>query len=270
MKKILLLILFGCSVTVQAQELFVYTEPASNMPSGSLGVRLASMLMDEKKSNRIEYHLIPELMWGANKRIMLHADGFISNANKNLSFEGGSFYAKYRFLSSDQVHNHFRMAGYGRISFNNSNIHQEEIDMYGHNSGYQAGVVATQLLYKVALSANASYLHATNNGSENKFPQTQSSNAVNYSFSAGTLMLPKEYTTYKQTNVNFMLEVLGQTLRDNGRSYLDVAPALQFIFNSQARVDVGYRHQFYSSMYRTAPNGFLIRFEYLFFNAFKK
>jgi hypothetical protein len=83
-------------------------------------------------------------------------------------------------------------------------------------------------------------------------------------------MLPKEYTNYKQANVNLMLEMLGQTLGGNGKSYLDVAPALQFIFNSQARIDVGYRHQLYSSMYRTGPNGFLVRFEYLFFNAFKK
>jgi hypothetical protein len=269
MKKISFLFLLACSAALQAQELFVYTEPASNMPAGSLGVRFGNLLMDERNSGKYEYHLIPELMWGANKHLMLHADGFISN-NKNLSFEGGSFYAKYRFLTRDQVHNHFRMAAYGRISFNNSAVHQEEIDLYGHNSGYQAGLVATQLLYKIALSANASYMHATDNGSKNKFPQSQSSNAVSYSLSAGRLMLPKEYTNYKQTNVNLMLEILGQTLSGKGTSYLDIAPALQFIFNSQARIDIGYRQQLYTSMYRTAPNGFLLRFEYLFFNAFKK
>ena len=69
--------------------------------------------------------------------------------------------------------------------------------------------------------------------------------------------------------MNLLVEVLGQTLGNNGRSYLDVAPALQFIFNSQARIDIGYRQQMYSSMYRSAPNGFLVRFEYLFFNVFK-
>jgi hypothetical protein len=268
MKKIFFLFLIIGSAA-QAQELFIYTEPASNMPSHSIGVRLANMLMNEKYSNRYEYHLIPEIMWGANKRLMLHLDGFISNRTKDLSLEGGSFYAKYRFFSRDEVHNHFRMAAYGRVSYNNSDIHQEEIELYGHNSGYQAGIVATQLLYKVALSANASYVHATDNGSENKFPATQSSNAFNYSLSAGKLIFPKEYTDYKQTNMNVIVEVLGQTLGSNGRSYLDVAPALQFIFNSQARIDLGYRQQLYSSMYRSAPNGFLVRFEYLFFNPFK-
>ena len=269
MKKIWIFFLL-VSFKTHAQELFVYTEPASNMPLGSLGVRLANMLMDEKGSNKYEYHLVPEVMWGVNKRLMLHADAFLSNADKNFKAEGGSFYAKYRFLSTDQVHSHFRMAAYGRYSFNNSTIDQQEIDLYGHNSGWQTGFVATQLLHKIALSANLSYLHAMDNGNDNKFPSTQSGSAINYSFSFGKLMLPKEYTDYKQTNLNLMVEVLGQTLGDNDGSYLDIAPSLQFIFNSQARIDIGYRQQLMSSMYRTAPDGFLLRFEYLFFNAFKK
>jgi hypothetical protein len=70
------------------------------------------------------------------------------------------------------------MAAYSRYSFNNSEIHQQEIDLYGHNSGWQTGAVATQLLHKVALSANLSYLHAMDNGSDNKFPDVQSKDAV--------------------------------------------------------------------------------------------
>ncbi len=65
---------------------------------------------------------------------MVHGDVFISNRNIALSTEGGSIYAKYRFLSNDDVQKHFRMAGYGRYSFNNSDIHQEEINLYGHNT----------------------------------------------------------------------------------------------------------------------------------------
>jgi hypothetical protein len=87
---------------------------------------------------------------------------------------------------------------------------------------------------------------------------------VNYCLSAGKLILPKEYLDYKQTNLNLVVEVSGQTLSGNGRTYLDIAPALQFIFNSQLRIDAGYRQQLDSSMYRTSPNGFFVRFEYLF------
>ena len=270
MKQILIGCLLLVAYTTQAQELFVYTEPASNMPAKSLGIRATNMLMHEKQTSKYEYHLVPEVMWGVNKRLMLHANTFMSNVGRSFKAEGGSFYAKYRFLSTDAVHSHFRMAAYGKYSFNNSEIHQQEIDLFGHNSGIQAGLVATQLLHKGALSANLSYLQSMDNGSVNKFPDAQSNKAVSCSLSVGKLMLPKEYVDFNQTNLNFMVEVLGQTLgKDNG-SYLDIAPSIQLIFKSQARIDIGYRQQLMSSMYRTSPNGFLLRFEYLIFNAFKK
>jgi hypothetical protein len=65
------------------------------------------------------------------------------------------------------------------------------------------------------------------------------------------------------------LEFIGQRLNDNQKSFLDIAPSVQFIFNSQARVDIGYRRQLYSTMERTAPNGMVLKFEYLLFNVFK-
>jgi len=198
---------------------------------------------------------------------MLHADLFLSNKEEDLSADGVSFYAKYRLLSNEQVHSHFRMAAFARLSFNSSNIGQEEIDLYGQNSGYQGGIIATQLLHKTALSATAGFAHAMNNGSDNKYPANQSKDAVSYTFSFGKLLLPKEYISYKQTNMNLMVELLGQTLGSNGKSYLDAAPSLQFIVNSQARIDIGYRRQLYSSMYRHSPNGLQLRLEYLFFNA---
>ena len=92
---------------------------------------------------------------------------------------------------------------------------------------------------------------------------------MNYTLSVGKLMLPKVYKSFKQTNVNLMLELLGQRLNENRKSYLDIAPSIQFIINSQARVDIGYRQQVYSTMIRTAPNGMVLKFEYTFFNAFK-
>ncbi len=269
MKKFLLIlvVVFNYAL-VHAQELFVFTEPASNMPKGSLGLRITSTVMKEKLENAYNLHLLPELMWGVNKNLMLHAEGFISNRSKSMSAEGFGVYAKYRFLSNDKVHSHFRMAAYGRVSYNNSDIHQEEIEINGHNSGYETGVVATQLLNKVALSSSAGFEKALDNHNY-KFPSQQSSSAIDYTFSVGKLMLPKNYTDYKQTNVNLMTEFLGQTLAGNGKSYLDATASVQLIFNSQARFDVGYRQQLYSSMYRSASNGFLIRFEYLFFNAVK-
>jgi len=269
MKKLIpLVILFITTQKIQAQELFVYTEPASNMAAHAVGGRLTNMMMNEKSSSKINYHLLPELMFGISQKLMLHAEAFISNRNERLSVEGGGLYGKYRFLSNDDVHSHFRMAAYGRYSFNNSDVHQEEIETNAHNSGYELGIVATKLVNKIAISSSISYEKATDNGNSNRFPSGLSNNALNYTLSLGKLMLPKEYKSYNQTNLNLMVEVLGQRL-SNGKSFLDIAPALQFIINSQARIDLAYRKQLYSDMLRTAPNGFLLRFEYTFFNVWK-
>ena len=269
MKYLFISFCIAFSLNVHAQELFVVTEPASNMPTGSIGVRLAQSFMKEKFESGYNYHIMPEVMWGANKNLMLHASAFISNRNKSLVTEGGSVYAKYRFFSVDDLHQHFRVAAFGRYSFNNSDIHQEEINTMGHNSGYEAGVVATQLIKKVAISASSSYEQAANNTAKNKFPIALNNNATNYTLSFGRLMYPNKYKSYKQTNINLMMEFMGQTLNGNGKSFLDVVPSLQFIINSQARIDVAYVKEIYSSMFRTAPNGLYLKFEYSFFNVTK-
>jgi hypothetical protein len=101
------------------------------------------------------------------------------------------------------------------------------------------------------------------------FPSEFGDNATNYTLSFGKLMYPKVYTSYQQTSINLMVEFVGQTINTNGRSYLDVVPAVQFIINSQARIDVAYRRELISSMLRTAPNGIYLNLEYTFFNVSK-
>ncbi|MBX2905709.1 MAG: hypothetical protein KF744_06705 [Taibaiella sp.] len=250
-----------------AQELFVYSEPASNMPAGSTGLRLSNWIMDEPAANRINYHLIPEIMWGVNRDLMVHAEGFFSNRNGQLVAEGAGVYAKYRFFSRDEVFHHFRMAAFGRVASNNADIHQEAIMTNGHNTGYQVGLVATQLLHKLALSATGYYEYAADNFGKHEIPVGQPRQALNYILSAGKLMLPKHYKSYNQTNLNLMLEVIGQELPETGQRTLDIAPSIQLIFHSQARLDIGYRQELYSNALRTAPNGMLVRFEYLLFKS---
>ena len=254
------------SFQVKAQELFVFTEPASNMPSNSIGIRLGQSLMNEQIKSGYNYHLMPEIMFGINKNLMVHTSVFVSNRNSGLVIEGGSFYAKYRFFSVDDVHSHFRLATFGRYSFNNADIHQEEIETMGHNTGFETGIIATQLINKVAISSTITFEKALDNNPNYDFPSTQSNNSTNYSLSFGKLVYPKKYTSFKQTNINLMVEILGQTLNQNGKSYLDVAPSIQFIINSQARIDLAYKQELYSAMLRSAPNGFYLKMEYTFFN----
>lgn len=266
MRKIrLFFVVINCQ-NIFGQELFVITDPASNVPANSLGVNVMQSLFKEEMKSGYNYHFMPEVSYGLNKNIMFRASAFVSNRNNDLVTEGGSFYTKYRFYSSDDLNSHFRLAAYGRYSFNNADIHQEQIETLGHNSGFETGIIATKLIKKVAISSSVSFEKALDNKPNYPFPDNIGDNATNYTLSFGKLMYPKKYTNYKQTNINLMVEFVGQTINENGKSYLDVMPAVQFIFNSQARLDFAYRQELVSSMVRSAPNGFYFNLYYTFFD----
>jgi len=268
MRYLSIVFLLFISFNINAQELFVVTEPASNAPAGSIGVRLGQSLMKNQMDGGNIYSLSPEVTWGINKNLMVRASTNFNDMNSGLDLKGGGVYAKYRFFSVDDLQSHFRMAAFGRYSWNNSPIQQEAIDMMGMNSGYEAGLVATQLIKKVALSSTVSYGHAYHNNDYN-FPAEFGKSAINYTLSAGRLMYPKKYTSYKQTNINTMLEFVGQTITENGKSYLDIVPSVQFIINSQARIDLAYKKELYSSMDRLTSDGFFLKLEYTIFNVTK-
>jgi len=270
MKKLLLFsfLISYCLSHLSAQELFTYTEPASNMAKGTLGFRLNSTLMKDEVELKNNIHFMPEVMLGLSKKWMVHLEGFVSDRNNNLIAEGGALFVKYRFFSSDDVHSHFRMALYSKFSINKSDIHQEAIDLNGHNTGYEVGLVATKLQHKVALSSSLALVHALDN--QNKINYRIPNNkreAINYTFSIGKLLLPKNYKDYNQTNMNGMVELICQTNVNTGKTFVDVAPVMQFIFLSRMRADFSYRFPFSNDLYRSASKGFLLRLEYNVFNA---
>ncbi|MES2431151.1 MAG: hypothetical protein V4556_09445 [Bacteroidota bacterium] len=267
MRKTILAFFILCFNIASAQELFVFTEPASNMAARSIGIRMNTMFMKNVHMDRNEVFVIPEIMWGVSRNIMIHADVFFNNDDKNFKAKGASLYLKYRFLSKDDIHNHFRLAAFGRYSKNNGFIHDGSIDMYKTNTGYEGGLIATKLINRVAISASSSYVHAFDNGKYSLGDDFR--NAVNYSLSLGTLLFPKEYTSYDQPNLNFMIEMLGQnTLGNNKQYFLDLAPSLQLILKSRMRIDVGYRFQVIDKIYRAMPKTVLVRFEYNLFNVY--
>jgi len=270
MRKIILFLIAISSQNITSQELFVVTDPASNVPANSLAVNVMQSLFKEEMKSGYNYHFMPEVTYGLNKNIMFRASAFISNRSNQLVTEGGSFYTKYRFYSSDDLNSHFRMAAFGRYSFNNADIHQEQIEILGHNTGFEGGFVATKLIKKLAISSSVSFEKAFDNKPDYPFPDNMGDNATNYTLSFGKLMYPKKYTSFKQTNINLMVEFVGQTINENGKSYLDVVPAIQFIFNSQARLDLAYRQELISSMVRSAPNGFYFNLYYTFFDLTNK
>jgi hypothetical protein len=268
-KRVISMILCLVSYVTQAQELFVVTEPASNMPTKSIGVRVSNYFMNVDSSNKTSYHVMPEIMLGLSKKWMAHVSAISSNRLGKINVEGLSLYTKYRFLSIDNVHRHFRMAGFARWSSNNTPIHMHEVNLLMHNSGYESGLIATQLLHKVAISGTASIQKATSS-SKTKWPYEGDLNkSINYSFSLGKLLLPKKYTSYKQANVTIMAEFLGQYNLGDRRYYLDIVPSVQVILNSIARIDLAWREELRGSLHRSSTKGFILKFEYNFFNALK-
>lgn len=270
MNKIIAIIGLACfALQVQAQELFVYTEPASNVPARSLGLRLTQQIPMQKAGSAVGYQALPEIVWGASAKLMLHAEGFINNRGGTVGFDGASLYGKYRFYSRDDIHRHFRMAFFGRLSYNRGTIMQEAIDVNGQNSGMEWGWIGTKLIDRLAISGTVSWLNAFDNGSAQtkKWPSAYR-DALGFSLSAGRLMLPTVYKDYDQVNLNLMLETLGQANLKNGEMFLDLAPSLQLIFKSRMRIDLGYRFAVVKDLDRPVKRMALLRFEYNIFNAF--
>jgi hypothetical protein len=262
-----LLIILAMNVTVGAQELYVFTEPASNMPTNAIAVRLTN---EGNFNAQLMNRTIGEVMVGLNKNLMFHVQGFMSNMDGRYSFEGASIYAKYRFFSLDGERSHFRAALFGRASTSERRAHTEDINLEGDNSGFQGGLVLTQLLHKLALSATVGYNKARWEYRETKDAHAPDQ-AINYSLSSGYLLLPFIYKDYHQPNFNLYVELLGKTNPANGHSYLDLAPAVQLILNSKTRIDLGYRFQATGNMAnRYLKNMYLARIEFNFFNALSK
>ena len=264
MKQLLAIWLLAMACPAFSQELYVNTEPASNMATHSLGIRLENQgFFAPVYKNRTSL----EVMYGASKWLMVHGSLYAADfyqAGQHL--EGGSVYAKYRFLSVDSVQQHFRGALFAKISSINNPVINQEITLEGDNSGLQTGVVFTRLLHRIALSGSASYLRDWNNPGGYNIPSPYARDAIAYTFSAGYLALPKVYRDYKQVNMNVYAELLGKTNPGYGQSYLDAAPAIQFIFDSLIRLDFSYRVPLYNSMQRNTSNMYLIRLEYNLFN----
>jgi hypothetical protein len=260
-------------VQLRAQELYVYTEPASNMPAHSLSIKVAGYYnIDELHTDRITQRYVPELMWGVNKKIMLHAGvSFSDMLTPSFSWEAVYLYAKYRFLSVDDVHKHFRMAVFGKAAHSENPFHYDEVSLLD-KSGITAGVIATGLFNRTAVSVTVSNTQVLGSARNSKVLYIPERNfqAMNYSLSAGHLLLPRQYTGFKQTNLNFYVELLGQQTLDRRTHYVDLAPAMQFIFNSTSKLNIGYRFQVSGNMERMTKQSLLVSYEYTFLNVFRK
>jgi hypothetical protein len=257
------------SLLTGAQELYVFSEPASNMPSNTITLKVKATA-GRRGDGTIMQRYTPELMFGFSKNFMVHAATSFSNMMfPSVQFEGAYVYGKYRFLSSDEVHRHFRMAAFAELGISRNPMMFDEVSVRGDNSGVEAGLIATQLINKLAVSATGSFLEVFEQNTRHMTHQPVQ-RAVNYSLSAGYLILPVEYRNYEQLNFNIYAELLGQRTFGWESYFVDLAPAVQLIFNSNSKLNLGYRFQVSGNAYRSLEKSFLVSFEHTFFNALKK
>ncbi len=269
---------FVLSACLHAQELFVHADPASNMPAHSIAFQLGNKYMPQTIHSRTPENRTQFLLHvGLSKNLMLTGGATFSNMyTTDFEWESANLYAKYRFFSEDDVHAHFRMAAFAKLAYSKNDLYYDEIDFDGDQSGAQVGLIATKLIHRFAVSATISYNRVLSPLPKYYNVDPFYYNAFNYSLSTGLLILPVEYKDYKQTNVNLYMELLGMQNMDGGftgikRYAIDLAPSVQFIFNSTVKVDMSHRFQIASNdMHRMWTNSWLLRLEYDWLNALKK
>lgn len=273
MQKFIALIFLFFVVKTNAQELYVFTEPASNMPAHSISLKLTDhFVTNDNIYKRFSYRLMPQVMFGFSKKLMVHVGMTMGNMHTNdFKYESFNLYAKYRFLSNDDIHTHFRMAVFAEGGKTNAPFHYDEITLMGDKSGLSLGLIATQLWHKLAVSATVSHTQVLDKSRNNDviYIPERAYQSMNYDLSAGLLLFPKEYTDYKQLNVNLYTELLAEQAIDIGKHCVDLAPAVQFIFNSNTKLNIGYRFQLGGTMRRMSNESWQISLERTFLNALK-
>jgi len=257
-KKVVFCILLLCTFLFQfkdlkAQELFVNAAPASIMPARSIMIKQSYATMTGKENDN---NFKTQLEFSLSKNWMTHL---------GTNYKSWEWYTQYRFYSKDAIYEHLRMALFFRSIYAASNaIQTNSILLEGQESVLHSGLIITQLKHKWASSLTIGALVKQDALAANGQAGFQ------YSFSNGLLLYPKKYTSYGQTNVNFYIELIGQTLFSDKAHYLDVAPAIQFIFNSQSKVNISYQLPLINESNRLTTHSAALSWDYLFFNALYK
>ena len=188
-----------------------------------------------------------------------------SYAPAGFTVEGVNVYSKYRFFTHDTYHQHVRLAVFAEGCKSFVAHDDAEPTLMTDNSGYGGGIIATYLYEKVAVSLTAGFIKSImykQNDIDIKF---QSGDASYLELSAGYRLLPIRYSSYSDININiyseFKLKQYGAAyVEQHGKeidfakyaanspytaqalgagSYIDGHFAVQFISNSNSRLDIG-------------------------------
>jgi len=267
----LLLFFFGTSL---AQELFINTEPASNMPTHSYGFVIGSESFGESGSLRTRNDL--EFMYEETGDLMTHVMLHASNYYGNYGYNNFGVYAKYRLYTDDGFKQHFRIAAYALGAFGFQRNTFADLMLDGGNSGLDAGFIFTLLENRFALSSTLGAIIFVPNVNAAQGVVFQQARNYEYSLSAGYLIYPAHYESYSDLNVNLYAELLGKYVTYNKvesgiaapehGTILDLAVGPQVIINSIMRIDLAVRTRIISGVESFPKPSVLLRYEQMFFH----
>ena len=277
--KIIFLLFFIVNSSL-SQELYINTEPASLIPKGTKVVRVHHHTIflndiNEPGSFSSAKLLIPSISYGISKKIMVSASLQLSNnpfdQDPNFGFNGFKLYSKQRLISTDKKKYHTRVssflkyANHGKWSQPNYKFINNNYDLDFQDSGVEVGLIATQLVNKLAVSVTSGFGVISNNTADGTYDD-KNFNSIHNSISVGYLLFPRKYKSYKQTNFNIYLEYLTNSIlsKDYPSRYnkfmSTFAPGIQFIIMSRSRLDFGYKIRRNNS-----PNEFLVKLTYIIY-----
>ncbi len=282
MRIFLVLFLSFISSLSPAQELYINAEPASLIPKGTKVVRLNhhSIFLDGTNimggiGNAII--MSPSISYGLSKKIMVSGSFQFSNKPyeqdmmPNFGFSGFKLSSKQRILTTDKQKYHTRLSSFIKYSYHDNKFMKDNLDIEIQDTGFEFGIIGTQLINKLAISVTSAVTRISNidekytNGSTVKW-QSINLNTIQNSISAGYLLFPRKYKSYKQTNFNLYLEYLTNTILT--KDYPDrynkfsstLAPGIQFIIMSRSRLDFSYKIRS-----GTMPDEFLVKLTYIIY-----
>ena len=267
---------------LSAQELYINSEPASLIPKGTKVVRLTSSNIFLDGTNIMgaignAFIVTPSLSYGLSKKIMV--SGSFQFANKpyeqdmmpNFGFNGFKLYSKQRILTTDQDKYHTRLSSFIKYSYHENKFMKDNLDLELQDTGFELGLIGTQLIKKLAISITSGFTRISNidekftQGTTIKWQKTNV-NTFKNSISAGYLLFPRKYKSYRQTNFNIYLEYITNTIitKDFPSRYnkflSTLAPGIQFILLSRSRLDFSYKIR-----NGEMPEEFLIKLTYIIY-----
>lgn len=286
MKRLVTFLFLISSFFLSGQELYPIAEPASTIPKNVLGIKLMSETFHEVRLIRNQFSV--RLMYGLTPKLTVWAQPMVSNHHSKLLprdivthrhvgptqifftqlkqyggsypyfFSGIHFYGKYRFLTMDSNDQHFRMAAYAETTPIGSTAHDEsEPHLQGDNNGVGAGIIATYLKSRMAVSFTGGFIKAFDYQEEGTIEDfsLKYGEAVRYSLSFGYLLYPSKYESYNHKNYNIYVELIGkaytaaelfsngepvsvETAPFQGGAYLDAYFGIQQIMRSNDRLEL--------------------------------